>query len=243
MAAPIQADKDLGGMYLNIDAPTHSLRTTPNDGGRMLIVVGESYSPGKGQDTASMYLALAGFIRECFETKPVAYRWANEDYDSQDRIPFVGLASKDVKHLHVATGFCSWGITNGTASGRILSDTLIGRRNDWAELFDATREPGKAHNSGSPPKKSEDAASPQRPDDLKSGEGAVFKKDGQPVAIHRDADGRLYAVSAKCTHLGCEVSWNNGETTWDCPCHGSIFAADGTVIHGPAVSDLERREV
>jgi glycine/D-amino acid oxidase-like deaminating enzyme len=99
MAAPIPADKDLGGMYLNIDAPTHSLRTTPAGGGRMLIAVGESYSPGKVQDTASMYLALAGFIRERFEIEPVAYRWANEDYDSQDRLPFVGLASRDVKHL------------------------------------------------------------------------------------------------------------------------------------------------
>jgi glycine/D-amino acid oxidase-like deaminating enzyme/nitrite reductase/ring-hydroxylating ferredoxin subunit len=243
MAAPIPADKDLGGMYLNIDAPTHSLRTTPADGGRMLIAVGESYSPGKVQDTASMYLALAGFIRERFEIEPVAYRWANEDYDSQDRLPFVGLASREVKHLHVATGFCSWGITNGTAAGHILSDTLIGRRNDRAELFDATREPGKAPNSGSPPKKSEDAAKPQHPDDLKAGEGAVFKKNGQPVAVHRDADGRLHAVSAKCTHLGCEVAWNNGEATWDCTCHGSIFAADGTVLHGPAVSDLERQEV
>ena len=85
----------------------------------------------------------------------------------------------------------------------------------------------------------------RRPDralaDLAPGEGAIVAHDGERVAGHRRADGSLIAVSPRCTHLGCEVHWNAAETSWDCPCHGSRFRPDGTVLHGPAVHRLERK--
>jgi len=74
--------------------------------------------------------------------------------------------------------------------------------------------------------------------DLVPGEGGVVTLDGQRVAAYRDADGTLHAVSARCTHLGCTVGWNPGEGTWDCPCHGSRYHADGTVLRGPAEKAL-----
>jgi Rieske Fe-S protein len=49
----------------------------------------------------------------------------------------------------------------------------------------------------------------------------------------------LHAVSPVCTHLGCQVEFNNAERSWDCPCHGSRFDLEGNVIHGPAVKDLD----
>ena len=58
-------------------------------------------------------------------------------------------------------------------------------------------------------------------------------------AVHRDLDGRLHAVSARCTHLGCIVRWNEAEETWDCPCHGSRFEADGALANGPATAPLK----
>ncbi|MBW3609401.1 MAG: (2Fe-2S)-binding protein [Actinobacteria bacterium] len=81
------------------------------------------------------------------------------------------------------------------------------------------------------------------PDELAPGEGQVTTAGVQQIAIARDSDGTLHAVSARCTHMGCIVHWNPAETTWDCPCHGSRFALDGTVIEGPAVDDLQPREI
>jgi 3-phenylpropionate/trans-cinnamate dioxygenase ferredoxin reductase component len=79
--------------------------------------------------------------------------------------------------------------------------------------------------------------------ELANGEARVLQVDGDKLAVHRDDGGSLHAVSAVCTHLGCLVEWNPAEQTWDCPCHGSRFRTDGSVIHGPAKRDLERREV
>ena len=56
-----------------------------------------------------------------------------------------------------------------------------------------------------------------------------------------DAGGELRAFSAVCTHLGCIVSWNGAEKSWDCPCHGSRFdKVDGHVLNGPAITGLAR---
>jgi len=66
------------------------------------------------------------------------------------------------------------------------------------------------------------------------GEGGVILRDDEKIAVWRDDNGGLHALSASCMHKGCTVTWNNADRTWDCPCHGSMFEADGTVIHGPA---------
>ena len=82
---------------------------------------------------------------------------------------------------------------------------------------------------------------PRSLDDLAPGEGAVVRHDGDTLAAYRDPDGEVTAVSPTCTHLFCHVRFNDAERSWDCPCHGSRFALDGTVIEGPAVRDLERK--
>ena len=76
---------------------------------------------------------------------------------------------------------------------------------------------------------------------LLPGEGTVMEIDGQKTAVYADAAGDFHAVSAICTHLGCTVEFNADDSTWDCPCHGSRFAADGAVIQGPAAANLEPR--
>jgi Rieske Fe-S protein len=78
---------------------------------------------------------------------------------------------------------------------------------------------------------------------LEVGEGAIVHSAGSKVAGYRDETGALHAVSARCTHLGCQVAWNDAEHTWDCPCHGSRFRPDGTIIEGPATRPLDRRDL
>jgi Rieske Fe-S protein len=61
-------------------------------------------------------------------------------------------------------------------------------------------------------------------------------------AVYRDQGGELHSLSARCTHMGCIVNFNDAEATWDCPCHGSRFNTDGEVIEGPAVKPLEKKD-
>jgi Rieske Fe-S protein len=71
------------------------------------------------------------------------------------------------------------------------------------------------------------------------GEGRVLRRGAAPVAVSR-VDGEVHTVSAVCTHLGGRLRWNDAECSWDCPLHGSRFAADGTRLEGPATRDLRR---
>ena len=49
----------------------------------------------------------------------------------------------------------------------------------------------------------------------------------------------LTPTAKRCPHLGCALKWNPYEHTWDCPCHGSRFAEDGSLIDNPATGDLK----
>ena len=80
-----------------------------------------------------------------------------------------------------------------------------------------------------------------RLDDLARNTGKVLA--GRHVAVYRDPDGELHAVSSVCTHMGCDVEWNDQNKAWACPCHGSRFAPAGDVVNGPAVKPLRPAEV
>lgn len=139
-------------------------------------------------------------------------------------------------------------MTNGTAAAMILADALGGRQNPWAEAFDSTRLSPAASiknlvtenvNVGSHMIGDRVRSLRARSvTDLAPGEGDVVRMDGRAVAAFRDDAGELHIVSADCSHMGCRVTFNTAEKTWDCPCHGSRFGCDGRVLQGPAVRDL-----
>jgi len=79
--------------------------------------------------------------------------------------------------------------------------------------------------------------------DLKTDEGVIISRNNEKIAVYKDESGTVHAVSAVCPHAGCGVVWNGKDKTWDCPCHGSRFTADGKVMKGPAVKDLQKKEL
>jgi nucleotide-binding universal stress UspA family protein/nitrite reductase/ring-hydroxylating ferredoxin subunit len=80
-------------------------------------------------------------------------------------------------------------------------------------------------------------------EDLAEGHGGLVNVGGRQLAVYRDEAGSTYELSPRCTHMGCTVDWNDADRTWDCPCHGSRYRFDGTVIKGPAKKDLDRAEL
>jgi glycine/D-amino acid oxidase-like deaminating enzyme/nitrite reductase/ring-hydroxylating ferredoxin subunit len=235
----------LRGMYISAEAPTRSVRSTP-DG--WLIIGGESHKVGQDTDTTRRYAALGDWATARFSLEEIGYRWSAQDYESVDGLPYVGSASSGSERIVVATGFRKWGMSNGTAAAMILTDQLAGRSNPWAEAFDATRlAPGASvkrlvtENLDAGKRFVADRVRSWRPRpaaELVPGEGDIVELDGAAVAAFRDDAGGIHAVSATCTHLGCRVTFNTAEQSWDCPCHGSRFDVEGSVIQGPAVEDL-----
>jgi glycine/D-amino acid oxidase-like deaminating enzyme/nitrite reductase/ring-hydroxylating ferredoxin subunit len=239
------------GMYISIEAPTRSVRQHRFDGGELLILGGDSHKTGQDDDTERHYAALDEFARQRFAVRSVKYRWSTQDYMSLDQIPYIGKLRRTSDRLYVATGFGKWGMTNGTVAGVLISDQILRRDNPWSELFDPNRAKPLAsakdfvtENFNVAKRFIGDRFTRRTSvsvEDVRPGEAAVGFVNGQHVAVSRDHDGRLHGVSARCTHMGCLVRWNPAERSWDCPCHGSRFAPDGTVLEGPAVAALEAR--
>ena len=224
------------GMFIGLDNPTHSLRMGRDREGELLVALGPSFYTGQDGNVAKRFWDLEQWIRSNFSVGTAEWRWVNEDYDTADRLPFIGAPSKDMPGLFIATGFNGWGISNGTAAGMLIADLARGRSNPWAKLYDPTRPSSKKFNQGSGSKSEVKSVA-----DIPTNEGGIIKQGKEKLAVWKSMDGTLHALSAECPHAGCTVTWNNADKTWDCPCHGSMFATNGEVIHGPAVEPLPRR--
>ena len=72
---------------------------------------------------------------------------------------------------------------------------------------------------------------------LENGEGKIIELDGKKVGVFRKGD-NLFTINPVCSHLGCELQFNNLDKTWDCPCHGSRFTYTGKSINAPSIKDL-----
>jgi glycine/D-amino acid oxidase-like deaminating enzyme/nitrite reductase/ring-hydroxylating ferredoxin subunit len=238
------------GMYLQSESPSTSLRAVPWEGGELLLVGGQSHELGHG-DAVEKFEALEKLARERFPVAGFEHRWSAHDFMPDDGLPYVGRLQPLSDRVLTVTGLHKWGLAFGAEAGRILADVVAGRPNEGAETFDPWRLPplsGAAqwakHNADSGVHFFADRAKRGGSvEDLAPGEGGVFGDGIAQKAVHRDDDGVLHAVSARCTHLGCIVRWNGAERTWDCPCHGSRFEAGGDVANGPATRPLEQRPV
>jgi glycine/D-amino acid oxidase-like deaminating enzyme len=233
------------GMYLSAGEPTRSIRTAWHQGETLLLVGGNGHVVGRPPGpTSDQYQDLLDWARTHFAVRDVVARWSAHDHVSHDHLPYVGPAWPATPRVLVATGFGKWGMTNGTAAGLVLADRILGRsdrrRVHWTHLFDpgrlATRSlPTFARaNIGVAANLAKGWARPDAPPDA-DGEGRRHRSGLHPTGEAAAGSGHGSVV---CTHLGGVCTWNDGDRTWDCPLHGSRYAADGTVVAGPATRHL-----
>jgi nitrite reductase/ring-hydroxylating ferredoxin subunit len=242
----------LGGLYWDMADPYHYFRSVLIDGQNFLIVGGGDHRTGTlpegGPDAPFQELEALAQSLGCTATE----RWSAQVAESSDGLPFIGKPDPK-SEFYLAQGFSGNGMTFGTLSAMIISDALLGRDNRYAELYRADRFKLLASAAAVVSENVETAGHlvaghvkpvSERPlAELGRGEGCIVKADGKKLAVYRDDAGTVHAVSAICTHQGCQVAFNPIERSWDCPCHGSRFDIDGRVLDGPADKPLAKHPV
>ncbi|MBD3241286.1 MAG: FAD-dependent oxidoreductase [Chitinivibrionales bacterium] len=236
------------GLFWNTATPYEYTRPYHMpDGTPLLVVGGKDHAVGLGDPLQSLQ-SLVQFTRDRFSYDEVLYNWSTQYYGPADSLPFIGK-SPFHSHLYVSTGYSGDGLTMGTLGGMIVGDAVLERGNQYARVYKPRRlniggisefiQLG-VHNAemliGG------HLTQGKKPESLSPGESTVHRHHGALTAIHRDEDGKLHSRNAVCPHMKCVVHWNDGERTWDCPCHGSRYTIDGNIIEGPALSGLKEEQ-
>ncbi|HHY78745.1 MAG TPA: FAD-dependent oxidoreductase, partial [Clostridiales bacterium] len=234
------------GMFINVETPGMTIRSHPHEGERLLIFGGESHKTAHGENTSNHYDNLRTQVKQIFTVKEELYHWSTQDYHTLDEIPYVGKLTSETQNIFVATGFRKWGMTNSTAAAIIIKDLIVKGESPWQDIYSPQRGT-TVKAAGTFIVQNADVAvqlisgkleSPDDELDIKECEGKVVEYKGKRTGAYKDQNGKLYLVDLTCTHMGCELKWNDAEKSWDCPCHGSRFNYDGSIIEGPALYPL-----
>ncbi len=229
------------GMFLGADGRGYSLRAWNG----FLLFGGEGHRTGENRD-GGRYDALRRKAVELFPNCREAAFWSAQDCIPADGVPYIGIYSSSRPNWYVATGFQKWGMTSSMAAARLISDMICGRENPYAAVFSPTRfnetAAGGVLREGGRSVRGLSRLYLQVPagtaDQLLPGHGGIVFLGGRKVGVYKEPDGALHVVDPRCPHLGCQVEWNPDDRTWDCPCHGSRFDRDGSLISGPAQTGL-----
>ena len=261
--------KTFDGMYINSEQPTFSYRFINYNGNHLLLVGGADHKTGSKIDLSNAYNILEYEVRKYYLDCKVLYKWNTEDCITLDKIPYIGEFSHFMPNMYIGTGFNKWGMTSSNVAANIIVDKILGYENKYEDVFKATRLHPIKNNEELRNMVKETANSlvinkfkvPERTSentkdasknitervsdfdknfsDIENDTGHVFEYNSEKVGIYKDKDGKIFAVKPICTHLGCLLSWNNLDKTWDCPCHGSRFDYLGHQLYNPAIRDLE----
>ena len=236
------------GMYISASNPVFSFRTAKYNGKKLLLIGGSEHKTGYSSSYENTYGCLETLAKKYYPDSEVLFKWNTRDCVSLDKLPYVGLFSPNMPNVFVGTGFKKWGMSLSNVASNIIVDKICGDYNKYAYLFKPTRlNPIKnriefkdmlvqSTNSLFFDKfKKSDISF----DDIANNSGGIVEINGEKVGIYKDLHGKIYAVKPVCTHLGCLLSWNDIDKTWDCPCHGSRFNFDGKNLYEPAFKNLE----
>ena len=218
--------------------PMHSMRYHQN----YLLYGSYAHALTSHFDDVENFEKMKDRFQKHFE-QAVDFIWFNQDIVPNDGLPFIGETQKD-SNLFLATGFHTWGMTNGTLSGMILSDLILKKYSIYEELFSIKRKwnftrighflmdglrYGKAYTQTALIKKPK----------FYQNHVCVIVEDGKRIGIYKDEKGKEHKVLNTCPHMKCHLIFNEKEKTWDCPCHSSRFDIDGNIIRGPSSSSIQ----
>ncbi|BDU81315.1 FAD-dependent oxidoreductase [Clostridium perfringens] len=238
----LENTSEIDGMYIDLNKEGYSFRTYNN----LLLLGGISHRTGENEEGGS-YDELRKVAKKLYPKAKEKYYWSAQDCMTIDGIPYIGRYSSETPNIYVATGFNKWGMTSSMVSAMIISDMILEKENDFSEIFsprrfDLSLSINNIANDLIETAKNFIAQKVYIPsseiEHIKNGHGGIIEYNGEKVGVYKNKEGKEFFVSTKCTHLGCQLSWNADELTWDCPCHGSRFDYKGRLIGSPATKDL-----
>lgn len=230
--------------------PYHYYRTQEIDGELYFIAGGEDHKTGHLENSENCFRKLHSHLLQYFPIKEIVNNWSSQYFEPADGLPYIGRLPGDGEHMFVATGYGGNGMTYSAVAALTLTGMIMDGHSNYEEIFDPNRIKlvagfnnfvkeaadvvGKIIGKFIPADKLPGLA------DLAPGEARVVKFEDHRLAIYKDENGEIYSLNSACTHIKCDVSWNDAEKTWDCPCHGSRFSYTGEMLTAPARKDLEK---
>ncbi|RHW34916.1 FAD-dependent oxidoreductase [Lysinibacillus yapensis] len=205
------------GQYLSVENASRTIRTGLVSDAPYFIYGGGSHIAGEVEETQTYYEELKEEMMSTFNLEEPSFMWSAQDPNTPDKIPYIGVISDDTPDLYIATGYRKWGLSNSLVAGEIISCSITHENHPAAKLYSPTRD--------------------------QFGKNLLRGLSTIGFVTANLAEGYLTRTEApKCTHLGCKTRWNDGDETWDCPCHGSRYDKNGNVIEGPAVYPLKLKK-
>jgi glycine/D-amino acid oxidase-like deaminating enzyme/nitrite reductase/ring-hydroxylating ferredoxin subunit len=233
-------------LFWDTSDPYFYLRIDPRSDHDCVIFGGADHKTGQEADTDNCFDVVEKTLRRFLPEIQVTERWSGQVIEAVDGLPYIGEITEK---QFIATGFSGNGLTFGTVAAMMACDAALGRVNPWKDLFDPRRKKLSAlwnyikENADYPYYMLKDRLAKSDGESIQSvkrGEGKILRLEKKRVAVYRDGKGQVTKLSPVCTHMGCIVNWNEAESTWDCPCHGSRFTSTGAVFAGPAETPLEK---
>lgn len=238
-----------GGIYINAEQPTRTVRATMHNGEEVWLVGGERHKTGQEKEAINHHEQLELFADQHFGISSYQHRWSAQDLSTVDKLPYIGPVTENKPRVMIATGYRKWGMTSGTLAAMIISDLLLEKENPYATLFTPSRfdfDPDVKNflqmNTDVAKHMIKGKLGNWKESDieLEKNQAIIIREQGERVGVYRDDQGNLGKIDTTCPHMKCEVNWNSTEKSWDCPCHGSRFSIDGKVLEGPAKTSLTK---
>ena len=240
--AALEGARTIKGMYIGDGEDSLSFRQYD----KYILLGGQAYRTGENRN-GGRYDRLKATGETIYPGSNTVACWSAQDCITADDIPFIGRYASDRPDWFVATGFKKWGMSSAMVSSKLLTDMICGKENPYAEIFAPSR-----FSAGELPQIMQDSGKAVKglakrffyiPDEtvnvLERGHGAVVETPQGKAGVYKTDEGEIFQVDIVCPHMGCELTWNPDERSWDCPCHGSRFDYEGNLLDGPAQEGIQ----